>query len=238
MTHERLRDYLLNDPAAEAPALPRPESLPRRLMSLIGVGRLRVVATAVLTPTSRRRLAKLRDSPELRLHLGSGFLSKPGWVDIDLAGAPVDLVWDLKNGIPFADGTVDAIFHEHLLEHLTLRNGFGLTMECHRALKPGGVLRVGVPNAGACLRSYAGIGDPDWAQSRPTPMLAVEALFYEHGHHAMFDEQLLTEELEAAGFVDVEAREFGDSRLSPCPDTEVRRDGTLYVEGTKQPSTS
>ena len=238
MSDQRLRDYLLNDPAAEAPALPRPESLPRQLIALIGMGRLRALSTAVLKPAARRRLAKLRDSSELRLHLGSGFLSKPGWIDIDLAGARADLVWNLKHGIPFEDGSVDAVFHEHLLEHLTLRNGFQLTRECHRTLKPGGVLRVGVPNAGACLRSYAGIDDPDWAQSRPTPMLAVHALFYEHGHRAMYDERLLVAVLSAAGFVDVTPREFGDSRLSPCPDTEVRRDGTLYVEGVKPPSTS
>lgn len=233
MSHERLRDYLLNDPAAHAPALPKPESRRRRLMSVVGVGRLRALSTALVKPVARRRLGKLRNGAELRLHLGSGFLSKPGWIDIDLAGARADLVWNLQNGIPFEDGTVDAIFHEHLLEHLTLHDGFGLTLECHRALRPGGVLRVGVPDAGACLRSYAGIDDPDWAQSRPTPMLAVEALFYEHGHHAMYDEQLLTEALAAAGFADVAACEFGDSRLSPCPDTEARRDGTLYVEGVK-----
>lgn len=229
----RLRDYLLNDPAAEAPALPKPDSRPRRLMSVVGVGRLRELSTAALKPAARRRLAKLRGSPELRLHLGSGFVPKDGWIDIDLAGARVDLVWNLKHGIPFPDASVDAVFHEHLLEHLTLQAGFQLTGECHRALKPGGVLRVAVPDAGACLRSYAGTGDPDWALSRPTRMLAVQALFYEHGHHAMYDEQLLVGVLAAAGFVDVAAREFGDSRLSPAPDTEMRRDGTLYVEGVK-----
>jgi predicted SAM-dependent methyltransferase len=187
----------------------------------------------VLKPAARRRLSKLRERPELRLHLGSGFLPKEGWIDIDLAGAPANLVWNLKHGIPFADGTVDAVFHEHLLEHLDLRDGFDLCRECHRALKPGGVLRVAVPNAGICLRSYAGTDDPDWARSQPTPMLAVQALFYEHGHRAMYDEQLLVEVLTAAGFDEVAAREFGDSRLSPCPDTEVRREGTLYVEGVK-----
>jgi predicted SAM-dependent methyltransferase len=187
----------------------------------------------VLRPAARRQLAKLRQRPDLRLHLGSGFLPKEGWIDVDLAGAPANLVWNLKHGIPFADGTVDAVFHEHLLEHLDLRAGFDLSRECHRVLKPGGVLRVAVPNAGVCLRSYAGTDDPDWARSQPTPMLAVQALFYEHGHRAMYDEQLLVEVLVAAGFDDVAPREFGDSRISPCPDTEVRRDGTLYVEGIK-----
>jgi len=213
--------------------VPGPQSRSRQLLSVVGLGRVRELSTAVLKPAARRRLAQLRDSPELRLHLGSGFVPKEGWIDIDLAGAPADLVWNLKHGIPFGDGTVEAVFHEHLLEHLSLHAGFRLTTDCHRALKPGGVLRVAVPNAGACLRSHAGIDAPDWARSRPTPMLAVQALFYEHGHHAMYDEQLLVAVLAAAGFVEVAARGFGDSRLTPCPDTELRRDGTLYVEGVK-----
>jgi predicted SAM-dependent methyltransferase len=222
LDHQRLREYLERGGAA-----------PKRVR-----GRLRELSTAVLKPVAQRQLAKLRERPELRLHLGSGFLPKEGWIDVDLAGVRVDLVWNLKHGIPFGDDTVDAVFHEHLLEHLSLRDGFQLTRDCRRALKPGGVLRVAVPNAGDCLRSYAGVDDPDWARSRPTPMLSVQALFYEHGHRAMYDEQLLVAVLTAAGFEEVAGRAFGDSRLSPCPDSEARRDGTLYVEGVKPPTSS
>jgi predicted SAM-dependent methyltransferase len=214
---ERLRDYLLAE---------HPRQRPLR-------ARARELATAALRPLARRRLERLRDGRELRLHLGSGLVSKDGWVDVDLAGAPANLIWDLKRGIPFEDGTVDAVFHEHLLEHLSMREGFQLTRECLRVLRPGGVLRAAVPDAGACLRSYARTGDPAWARSQPAPMLAVQALFYEHGHRAMYDAQLLVAELAAAGFTEVGPREFGDSRISPCPDTELRRAGTLYVEGVK-----
>jgi hypothetical protein len=37
----------------------------------------------------------------------------------------------------------------------------------------------------------------------------------------------------AAGFEVIEQRDFGDSRLSPCPDSENRRPKTLYVEAVK-----
>jgi hypothetical protein len=36
-----------------------------------------------------------------------------------------------------------------------------------------------------------------------------------------------------AGFEVIEQRDFGASRLSPCPDSEHRRPETLYVEAVK-----
>lgn len=100
-------------------------------------------------------------------------------------------------------------------------------------LEPGGVLRVAVPDAGALLASYAGTGDPGWARSRPTGMLAVNALFYEHAHRAMYDAETLTLMLRAAGFAHAEHSAFGEGALQPTPDGPARRDGTLYVEARK-----
>jgi predicted SAM-dependent methyltransferase len=116
---------------------------------------------------------------------------------------------------------------------LTLQQGYVLAQECLRALKPGGILRIGVPDAGACVASYAGLADPDWARSQPTGLLAVQALFYEHGHKAMYDRETLVLMCRAAGFPIARAREWGDSDIEPAPDTEARRSGTLYVECVK-----
>jgi predicted SAM-dependent methyltransferase len=193
----------------------------------------RTALTRALHPWSRRKLrAAARRSP-LKLHLGSGGVNKPGWLNLDLVFARADAAWDLSTGIPFPTTSVDAIFHEHLLEHLDLRTGFAFTQECLRVLKPGGILRVAVPDAGALLRSYAGTGDPEWARSRPTPMLAVDALFYEHAHRAMYDADTLTLMLRAAGFAHTAESEFGAGEIQPSPDSPARRDGTLYVEARK-----
>ena len=98
--------------------------------------------------------------------------------------------------------------------------------ESRRVLRPGGILRIGVPDAGALLDSYSGAGASDWALSRPTPMLAVQALFYEHGHLAMYDAETLKWLCEAAGFRDVRASASGEGRLTPSADSADRRDGT------------
>jgi predicted SAM-dependent methyltransferase len=188
--------------------------------------------TAALRPVAERKLRELREQRPLRLHLGSGFEYKAGWINLDLAPLKVDVPWNLANGIPFEPGTVEAILHEHLLEHLTLAQGHGLMRECVRVLEPGGVLRIGVPDAGACLDSYAGLADQDWAESQPTPMVAVMSLFYEHGHACMYDAETLELLCLASGFASAKRSDAGGGTLG-ADDTPSRRDGTLYVEAVR-----
>lgn len=60
-------------------------------------------------------------------------------VDVRLAG-DVDVVADLTNGIPAPDRSVDRVFAVHVLEHLI--DFLPLVDECHRVLRPGGLLHV------------------------------------------------------------------------------------------------
>jgi predicted SAM-dependent methyltransferase len=197
---------------------------------------LREGLTSALRPVAERKLRQLATRTPLRLNLGSGFAPVPGWVNIDLAGAPVDVPWNLKRGVPFADGTVDAVFSEHVFEHIPLAGAHALAADAVRALRPGGIFRVAVPDAGALLRSYAGTDDETWALSRSTRMQSVMSLFYGNGHTTMYDEELLTTFCELAGLTDVRVRAYRESALGDAvPDSEHRREGTLYVEGAKPP---
>lgn len=226
-----------------ATTVDQPEDPPLRGLLKRYAGRvqlpLRLAATNMLRPRERRRAAKLSGHSDLRLHLGSGREPKEGWVNVDLFGDlwnPVDLAWNLKHPLPFPDASVDAIFHEHVLEHLPLAAGLQMHKECHRLLAPGGVLRVGVPDAGAYARSYVDGGKgmiEDVRPGRPTPMLALQELFYWHEHQTMYDDETLTMMLRAAGFDEVEAKPFGVSRIEPSPDSPHRRSESLYVEAVK-----
>jgi ubiquinone/menaquinone biosynthesis C-methylase UbiE len=170
----------------------------------------------------------LRNQP-VRLNLGSGFAPKDGWTNIDLVGAPRAIPWNLARGIPYPDASVDAVFHEHVFGNLPIEVGFALTLECKRVLRPGGILRFGVPDAEAVIRSYARQINTAWAESKPTPMLAVCGLFYEHGHCAMYDSLTLEMVCRAAGFQEVARAYDGESRIEPCPDG-ADRFGSAWVE--------
>ena len=199
-------------------------------------GTARMLITDALATRERRKAGAILASGEpIRLHLGCGGEHKQGWVNVDLVGDPVDLAWDLARGIPFPDDSVEAIFHEHLLEHIPLRSGASFMAECFRVLRSGGILRVGVPDAGELIKSYAADGRylEELHPGRPTRMLAVQELFYWHRHTTMFDVDTLALLFRASGFPDPTPKAFGDTSLAAAPDTERRRAETLYMEAVK-----
>ena len=56
----------------------------------------------------------------IRLHIGAGASQMEGWINADLYPADtLDLVFDLEQPWPLADGAVEAIYGSHVLEHLT-----------------------------------------------------------------------------------------------------------------------
>lgn len=217
------------------------DSAPRRLLkAALPVplrGALKGGLTRVSEPFSRIRARRLAAKAKpLRLHLGSGASPKPGWVNVDLLGAKVDLWWDVSRTLPFGDHQVDAVFHEHLLEHLSLEQGLALIRECRRVLKEEGTLRIAVPDCQGYLASYANGGTflEQARPGRPTGLLAAAEVFLRHGHRSAYDFETLALVCKEAGFVDVERSSYGGGRLQPCPDSEHRRHESLYVEAVKR----
>jgi|SRR5215217_7789340 len=61
---------------------------------------------------------------------------------------------DLRKGIPFGNNTFDVVYHSHFLEHLDRRAALSILRECYRVLKPGGILRVVVPDLRILIQNY------------------------------------------------------------------------------------
>ncbi|TDC39464.1 methyltransferase domain-containing protein, partial [Micromonospora sp. KC213] len=68
----------------------------------------------------------------------------PSNLGLDIFPAPgVDAVADLSRSLPLATDSVDRLFAVHILEHLI--DFLPLVDECHRVLRPGGILHVMSP---------------------------------------------------------------------------------------------
>jgi len=89
------------------------------------------------------------------LNVGCGAHYHSGWCNIDLvSNAPEVIKYDIRSGLPFRDNSFDAAYHSHVLEHLTPEQGEALIKECYRVLKPGGILRIVVPDLEQISRIY------------------------------------------------------------------------------------
>ncbi len=199
------------------------------------IARGRVVLTQVRMLAFRRATHPTADV--LRLHLGCGERQIPGWVNVDLAGARADLVWDLRRPLPMPPGSVAAIFHEHFLEHLELPDAVDSLRQCHGLLAPGGVLRIGVPDFRQHVRSYLEADGflEEIRPGRPVPLFALNELVYSYGHRSLWDADAFRLVLSEIGFEQVQVMDFGESEIAPAPDSPERQQGTLYVEALKSP---
>jgi SAM-dependent methyltransferase len=89
------------------------------------------------------------------VNLGCGRVHHPDWINVDFNTSDPGVVrHDLLTGLPFADGEVDVVYHAHVLEHFGPREGAAFLRECFRVLRPGGLLRVGVPDLEEIAREY------------------------------------------------------------------------------------
>lgn len=89
------------------------------------------------------------------LNLGCGSTYHKDWINLDIEAIPPRVQgWDLRKGIPFPPDHFDACYHSHVLEHLKPEEGKRFLEDCLRVLKPGGILRIAVPDMEGIAREY------------------------------------------------------------------------------------
>lgn len=105
-------------------------------------------------------------SPQ-RLNIGCGRRFHRDWTNVDLVPShPQVLQCDIVQGLPFDDDTFAAVYHSHVLEHLSLNQGQSLLEDCYRVLSPGGFLRIVVPDLEQIARLYLEMHELAWHGDR------------------------------------------------------------------------
>jgi predicted SAM-dependent methyltransferase len=188
------------------------------------------------------------------LNLGSFVDTIAGehWMNIDIlplrAQIPAAINFlqaDLTQGLPmYALNSVDVIRASHILEHLPLGPARILLAECYRVLKPGGVLRLAVPDLEIMIRKYRG-GEMDWINAdqpmeyvlAPTAGEKFSRLMFsgDNEHKAIYDYGMLENFLNQAGFQTVvrSAQGFSHSETLQQETKDQHPEISLYVEAIK-----
>jgi predicted SAM-dependent methyltransferase len=169
----------------------------------------------------------------IRLHMG-GTERVDGWTNINIQpGECVDIVADVRDLSAFGDGTVEEIYASHVLEHLPFTAAGEALDEWHRALRPGGRLRVAVPDIDTIMKLAT------------LPVISVRGIYeltrFVYGgqtdaydfHKCGFTVETLAAVLETTGFRDVRrVASFGF--LVDCSEARfVGQSISLNMEATK-----
>ena len=202
------------------------------------------VQNAVL-PGRRRRLNQIAAMRHVLVNVACGPQILDGFINVELVGPPPRVRWDCRTSVPVADSSAAGIRAEHFFEHIEPReHAPAFLRDCRRALEPGGVLRLIVPDAERYLQAYCQPGldglramavPIPFPEDLPTRLDVINHVFHSwHEHRWAYDFDTLSHRLRAAGFTIIERADFGRSRLPAlAQDRDQHRPYSLYVEAVK-----
>lgn len=137
---------------------------------------------------------------------------------------------DAALGLPFADGVADFVYSSHFLEHLFKEEAQHVLRESFRVLKPGGVIRVCVPDLAHALSLYGAGRKREMLENY---FFVEDRSSYLARHKYMYDFELLKTGIEAAGFTNVRRNAYREGRTPDIGRLDNRPDETLFVEAQK-----
>lgn len=191
------------------------------------------------------QLKKIRRRNLKYLNIGCGNNSHKHCINVDFQWRPnVDLCWDITKGLPFESNSIEGIYTEHCLEHITYSQCMEVSKVFLRILKPGGTIRIIVPDVELYIDLYQkekrgeDIAFPyvteEHINNGFTPVMALNRIFREHSHKYAYDTRTLKMVLKKIGFVKVKSVSFKKGRDSNLIlDSDSRKIESLYLEAQK-----
>lgn len=171
------------------------------------------------------------------------------------------VVYDLSKGVPYEDNTFEMVYSSHVLEHIDKQFSFDFMRECHRVLKPNGILRIVVPDLELLVKNYlnsfsADIGEHETATSdlleqmvrkeasgtskQAKTLRKVENFFLGDArkrgetHQWMYDRVSLPNLFLTSGFKEIKIMSFNTSKLESWNNfgLDCNKDGLEYKTGS------
>lgn len=175
-----------------------------------------------------------------RLNWGCGDHLGAGWINSDRKPEPgIDLVADILSGLPLADDSVDYAVSVHALPELSYREQLPALRELLRVLRPGGTLRLVLPDLDCAIDAYRE-GRRDHFEVPAEEARSDGGRFISHvlwfGYsRTLFTADFAAELLGRAGFEGVERRPYRrtGSPFGAIVELDNRPGESFYVEARK-----
>jgi len=136
---------------------------------------------------------------------------------------------NLFKPLPYAESSFQYVFSSHVFEHLPRPVLSRLLLELHRVLKPGGTMRVSVPDLTFMVNSYQEEDGDAFVKA----IFEIDQVNAKNRHHWMYNENSMRAMLSEASFTNITRCQF---RQGKCPDLELldnRPEHSLFMEADK-----
>lgn len=156
----------------------------------------------------------------MKLNVGAGASEIPGYISVDRNNG--------QEAFPLAyqDCSADEIRASHILEHFKQNDVRLVLADWVRVLKPGGSLKIAVPNFAWITSAYQGNRSEPWAS-----YLLGGQQDDNDFHRSIFDQRSLRSLMEISGLIDIKPWK---SDFADCSSLPV----SLNLQGTKPPEIS
>lgn len=224
----------------------------------------------------------------IKINIGSGPTGKADWINLDWGILPFlgKLSWlakflikvgllprnyatnwpkslrlvDCRKRLPFKNNSVDFIYTGHFIEHLYYYQVVSLMKECRRILRPGGILRISIPDIKVLSEKYLN-GDRDFfvrledSNNKGDVLENIADLFVQHiygydswsspsffgkiqrlfirGHLWMYDYESLSTILKRTGFSNIQRQEACIGRMPDIDFLDIHKSSSLFIEAVK-----
>lgn len=183
----------------------------------------------------------------VEINIGSGGKPLPGWINSDVVWKAHSYL-DATKQWPIPEKSVDFVYADNVIEHITLEHGRELFRHAFTALKPGGAFRLATPDVESVARQYLENGElarigmqrnREKGRDFKYPVQLLWQVYVGAQHYLGFcyDYESISSEMEAAGFqvtrVKAGASEFPElrgleQRMHPAEEATA-----LIVEGVR-----
>lgn len=169
-----------------------------------------------------------------KLQIGAQSNSIGGWLNVDIHPKTYEVAYmDATEPFPFEDNSLDYVFSEHMIEHITFESGKFMIKECFRTLKKGGKIRIATPDLAFLINLYSKDKssiqnqyidfsiEKYFKNSAPAfDTLVINNFMRDWGHQFVHDEKSLTYLLKEAGFQSITRTKVGESTDENLRDIE------------------